>query len=568
MADERHAAVTTDNDLREQAAQHTMAANPLVGVRGQDVLDSVLALLGQMMSTPGVTAHQYLSFLGELGRIATGSSALAPDVKDKRFADPAWRESAAYRALVQCYLAWGGALNRFVDEANMEERDAERARFIVSLIVDALSPTNSLPGNPAALKRVLDTGGASLVCGIDNFVGDLVRNGGLPTQVDTRKFAVGRNLATTPGSVVYRNPVMELIQYRPTGNEAHRRPLLIAPPQINKFYVFDLVPEKSIVQFALNGGLNTFAISWKNPTAAESHFGLDTYVGAMEEAVDAMRDITGSADVNIWGACSGGITMSAFLANLAARGEAKVNSATVAVCVLDMAMAQSTTAGIFVTPESIVAAKTASQVAGVVEGQELARMFAWMRPNDLIWNYWVNNYLMGNAPPAFDILYWNNDTTRLPARLHADFLDLIGANPYVNAGRLDVRGAPLDMRRVNLDSYVIAGVSDHITSWQGCYKTARLYGDRSTFVLSNSGHIQSLLNPPGNPKTFFLAGAACETTAEGWLEGAAKHTGSWWPHWLEWIKSRSGEMTSASAVPGNEAYPSLGQAPGRYVMEE
>ena len=273
--------------------------------------------------------------------------------------------------------------------------------------------------------------------GLENFVGDLVRNGGLPAQVDTRQFAVGRNLATTPGAVVYRDSVMELIQYRPVGDEVHRRPLLIAPPQINKFYVFDLVPEKSIVQLALKGHLQTFAISWKNPTAAESHFGLDTYVAAMEQAVDVMRDITGSADVNIWGSCSGGITMSAFLANLAARGEPKVHSATVAVCVLDMAVAQNTTAGMFVTPESIIAAKSASQLAGVVEGQELARMFAWMRPNDLIWNYWVNNYLLGNAPPAFDVLYWNNDTTRLPARLHADFLDLIGANPYVNAGRLD-----------------------------------------------------------------------------------------------------------------------------------
>ena len=223
----------------------------------------------------------------------------------------------------RCYLAWGDALNRFVDEAKMDKRDAERARFVVSLFVDAMSPTNSLAGNPAALKKLVDTGGASLVHGLENFVGDLARNGGLPAQVDTRKFAVGKNLATTPGSVVYRNPVMELIQYRSDGTEVHERPLLIAPPQINKFYVFDLAPEKSIIQLALNGGLQTFAISWKNPTPAESHFGLDTYVGALEEAVDVMRDITGSADVNIWGSCSGGITMSAFLANLAARGEAQ-----------------------------------------------------------------------------------------------------------------------------------------------------------------------------------------------------------------------------------------------------
>ena len=394
------------------------------------------------------------------------------------------------------------------------------------------------------------------------------RHGGLPAQVDTRRFAVGENLATTPGSVVYRTPVMELIQYRPLRDAVHKRPLLIAPPQINKFYVFDLVPDKSIVQFAIKGGLTTFAISWKNPTAAQGHFGLDTYVGALEEAVDVMRDITGSHDVNVWGSCSGGITMSAFLAHLAARGEPKVHSATLAVCVLDMAVAQNTTAGMFVTAESITAAKHASQLAGVVEGRELARMFAWMRPNDLIWNYWVNNYLLGNTPPAFDVLYWNNDTTRLPAKLHADFLDLISANPYVNPGRLKVCGAPLDMRQVNLDSYVVAGMTDHITPWHGCYNTAKLYGDQSIFVLANSGHIQSLLNPPGNPKAFFWAGAPRAPNAEAWHAQATKHAGSWWPHWLEWIKVRSGEMKAATAVPGNEANLPLGEAPGQYVMEK
>jgi polyhydroxyalkanoate synthase subunit PhaC len=559
--------VAAASDIPEQAAQHTLAANPLVGVRGQDILDSARVLLAAMGRNPGEVARQYLSLLDELGRIAAGRSGLAPDARDKRFADPAWKESAAYRALAQCYLAWGAALNRFVDEAKMEKREAERARFIVSLFVDAMSPTNSLGGNPAALKKLVETGGASLARGLENFVGDLVRNRGLPAQVDTRKFAVGENLATTPGAVVYRNPVMELIQYGPMETEVHKRPLLIAPPQINKFYVFDLAPEKSIVRFALRGGLQTFAISWKNPTAAESHFGLDTYVGALEEAVDAMRDITGSEDVNIWGSCSGGITMSAFLAHLAARGERKVRSATVAVCVLDMAVARSTSAGMFLSPEAVVAAKAASQLAGVVEGRELARMFAWMRPNDLIWNYWVNNYLLGNAPPAFDVLYWNNDTTRLPARLHADFLDLIDSDPFVNAGRLRVRGTPIDMSLVDMDSYVVAGVTDHITPWQGCHNSAKLYGERSTFVLSNSGHIQSLLNPPGNPKAFFRADAAGGGSAEAWLETAAKHEGSWWPHWLDWIKARSGDMVGAPAAPGSTGHKPLGAAPGQYVME-
>jgi len=561
------APVAAEGDIREQAAQHTLVANPLVGVRGEDILDSARLLFGQVLSNPMAAAKQYLTFLAELGRIATGASELTPDTKDRRFADPAWKESAAYRALAQGYLAWGNALNNFLDQTKLDKRDAERARFVVSLLVEAMAPTNSLAGNPAALKKLVDTGGASLLHGLENFFGDLVGNGGLPAQVDTRTFAVGKNLATTPGAVVYRSPVMELIQYGPMREEVHKRPLLIVPPQINKFYVFDLAPEKSIIRYCLEGNLQAFAISWKNPIPAERRFGLDTYVEAMEEAVDVMRDITGSEDVNIWGSCSGGITTSAFLAHLAARGERKIHSATVAVCLLDMAATQTTTAGLFVTPESIIAAKSASQLAGVVEGQELARMFAWMRPKDLIWNYWVNNYLLGNAPPAFDVLYWNNDTTRLPARLHADFLDLIDANPFVNAGRLDVRGTPLDMRRVDLDSYVVAGLTDHITPWQGCYNTAKLYGERSTFVLANSGHIQSLLNPPGNPKTCFWTGAASAAGAQMWFEEAAKHSGSWWPHWLDWIKARSGDLTPAPAALGSERRPPLEPAPGRYVME-
>jgi polyhydroxyalkanoate synthase len=567
MANEVPAAVVLDNDLREQAAQNTLAANPLVGVRLEDILDSARLLFGQMLSGPGVATREYLRFVTELGRIATGSSDLAPDAKDKRFADPAWKDSAIYRALAQCYLAWGGALNHFVDEAKMNKRDAERARFVVSLWIDAMAPTNSILGNPVALRKFVETRGTSFIRGLENLTRDLARNGGLPAQVDNTKFAVGKNLATTPGSVVYRGPVLELIQYRPMSNEVYTRPLLIIPPQINKYYVFDLAPEKSIVQFALKGGLQTFAVSWKNPTANESHFGLDTYVSALEEAVDVIRDITGSDDVNVWGACSGGITMSAFLANLAARSEAKVYSATVAVCLLDMAATQDTAAGIFVTPTSVVAAKQASQLAGVLEGQELARMFAWMRPNDLIWNYWVNNYLLGNAPPAFDILYWNNDTTRLPARLHADFLDLIGTNPFLNAGQLEIRGKPLDMGKLNVDSYVVAGMTDHITPWQGCYGTAKLYGERSTFVLANSGHIQSLINPPGNPKAVFWTGPAQAGAADEWLKRANKEAGSWWPHWLSWIQARSGEKKPATAKLGTTEILPLGEAPGQYVME-
>ena len=546
----------------------TLAANPLVGVRRRDVVEAARKLIGQMARNPAVAGRQYLTFLRELGRIATGRSGIVPDERDRRFADAAWRESGPYRLLAQSYVAWGNALNAFVDRAKMEKRDAERARFVVSLFVDAMAPTNTLAGNPAALKRALDTGGTSLLHGLENFVRDLARNGGLPAQVDRRKFTVGRNLATTEGSVVFRNAVLELIQYRPLAAQVHKRPLLIVPPQINKYYAFDLSPEKSIVRFALAAGLQVFVASWKNPTPAERDFGLDTYVAALDEAVDAMREIARSPDVNIWGACSGGITTSAFLGYLAARRQRKVRSATITVCLLDMATAEGTPAGAFATPKAIADAKRASRAKGVLEGRDLARLFAWMRSNDLVWNYWVNNYLMGNAPPAYDVLYWSSDTTRLPARLHGDFLDLIESNPFVHPGRLKIRGKALDMRKADVDAYVVAGSTDHITPWHGCYNTARLFGSRSRFVLCNSGHIQSLINPPGNPKANFRVRPARETSAGKWLEKAAPQEGSWWPDWLAWIRKRSGALVASPAALGSLDYRPLCDAPGQYVMEK
>jgi polyhydroxyalkanoate synthase len=268
----------SENGVREQALEYTLAANPLIGIRDKEIWDSAGKLFEQVAINPTLAAKHYMCYIGELGRIVSGDCALAPDAKDKRFADPAWKDSASYRSLAQSYLAFSSTLNGFVDEAEMDKLDAERSRFIISLYVDAMAPTNLLAGNPAAVKKFVDTGGASLVRGFQNFSGDLARNGGLPAQVDKQQFAVGQNLAMTPGAVVYRSPVMELIQYAPMTREVYARPLLIAPPQINKFYVFDLVPEKSIIQYALKGGLQTFAISWKNPTAAESHFGLETYV--------------------------------------------------------------------------------------------------------------------------------------------------------------------------------------------------------------------------------------------------------------------------------------------------
>jgi polyhydroxyalkanoate synthase len=512
-----------------------------------------------------MVSAQYGKFLGEFARIAAGRSTLAAEAGDRRFADAAWTDSAGFRRLLQSYLALGKTLNHCVDEAQMDQLNTERARFVVSLFVDAIAPTNLIATNPAALKKLVDTKGVSVIRGVANFVEDLTSGRGLPRQVDARPFTLGKNIATTPGTVVYRNEVLELIQYVPTTAQVHRRPLLIVPPQINKYYVFDLAPAKSIVQWALGSNVQTFVASWRNPTREHAEWGLDAYVTALEEAVDAMREITGSDEVNVWGACSGGITLSAFLGYLAARGERKVAAATLAVCVLDTAAVRDTTAGLFVTPATIAAAKAASRKRGVVEGTDLAKMFAWMRPNDLIWNYVVNNYLMGNEPPAYDILFWNNDTTRLPARLHGDFLELFESNPFLKPGKLRVRGRKIDIGRVGIETTSSAA---HRPSPPGrASGTARLGGAHNTFVLSNSGHIQSLVNPPGNARAWFMAGPARAATPKAWLDRQQKSEGSWWPHWREWIRARSGPLQAAPAALGSARHAPIVAAPGTYVLE-
>ncbi len=553
--------------LIERAARHTLAANPLIGVRRREVLGAATALLGRLARQPDVVTANYAKLLVEYGRIATGRSKVAADQGDRRFADPAWEKNALFRRVLQSYVALGNTIDRCVDDARLDPKATERARFAMSLVVDALSPTNFLASNPAALHRLVDTRGASALRGVANLVEDAASGRGLPRQVDARPYTVGRNLANTPGAVVYRNELLELIQYRPTTAEVHARPLLIVPPQINKFYVFDLQPGKSLVRFALDGGVQTFAVSWRNPTREHADWGFDAYTAALEQAIDAMREITGARDVNVLGACSGGIALSALLGYLAAGRDRKVHSATISVCVLDTATVEDTTTGLFVTPATIAAAKAASRKRGVVEGNDLARMFAWMRPNDLVWNYVVNNYLLGNEPPAHEILYWNNDSTRLPAQLHADFLDLFRSNAFARPGALRVRGRRIDIGAAGMETYVVVGLTDHITPWHGVYRTARLFGGaRSTFVLSNGGHIQSLVNPPATARSWFMAGPARAHTADGWLKRQQKSEGSWWPHWRTWIKARSGSLQRAEGEVGTASYPALAAAPGTYVL--
>lgn len=551
-----------NEDLKRQASENTLGLNPVIGIRGKDLLTSARMVLSQALKQPFHSAKHVAHFGLELKNVMLGQSALKPEDGDRRFADPAWSQNPLYRRYLQTYLAWRKELHDWIEHSSLSEQDASRGHFVINLMTEAMAPSNSM-ANPAAVKRFFETGGKSLLDGLSHLAKDMVHNGGMPSQVNMEAFEVGKNLATTEGAVVFRNDVLELIQYKPITESVHERPLLVVPPQINKFYVFDLSPEKSLARFLLRSQVQTFVVSWRNPTKAQREWGLSTYIEALKEAIDVICAITGSKDVNMLGACSGGLTTASLLGHYAALGQQKVNALTLLVSVLDTQL--DTQVALFADEKTLEAAKRRSYQAGVLEGSDMAKVFAWMRPNDLIWNYWVNNYLLGNEPPVFDILYWNNDTTRLPAALHGDLIDFFKHNPLSRAGALEVCGTPVDLAKVNIDSFSVAGINDHITPWDAVYRSTLLLGGNRRFILSNSGHIQSILNPPGNPKANYYENAKLTSDPRAWYHDATHQQGSWWPQWLEWMQARSGAQRETLMALGNQNHPAMEAAPGTYV---
>ena len=539
-----------------------LGANPFVGLtRGQ--VAAALARLAQRVAVePGVAAATAADAVAELLRVAVGRSDIAPMKGDRRFADAAW-QSPVFRRIMQAYLVENRAAHRVIDEVELDAKSRTRAHFAMSLVTEAIAPTNSLLTNPNAMAKAAQTRGQSVVAGARNLVHDLRHNGGMPSQVDTRPFEVGRNLAVTPGHVVYRSDVFELIQYDETTSPVHTRPLVVVPPQINKYYITDLAPGRSLVESTVAAGVPYFTMSWRNPTPEHRDWNLDTYAAAVLEAIQVACDIAGSEDVNAVGLCAGGVTLAALLGHLAVTGDSDlVHSATFLVAGLDTSTETMVTA--LASRQAVEAARTRSLRAGVLSGDDMAKVFAWLRPNDLVWNYWVNNYLLGQNPPAFDILYWNNDTTRLPAGLHSDFLDLYLTNGLVE-GTLEVLGTPVDLGKVMCDTFVVAGYTDHIIPWDGAYRTTQLLGGESQFVLSTGGHIQAILNPKDNPKASYLLADELPPTATEWQERATQVAGSWWTRWQEWLTARSGPARARRKRTGNASHPPLDPAPGRYV---
>jgi polyhydroxyalkanoate synthase len=557
-----------DGEEVAPAVGSILGPNLFVGFDLGDLAASLTDFFNGLLHARSKTLERLPKLGIELFNILIGRSEIEPDPSDKRFSDTAWKENPFYRALMQGYLAWRETMFDLVNEQAANGSDWKmpaQKRFAISLLTEALSPTNILFTNPAALKRAFDTGGLSLLKGLRNFVDDLLHNGGMPSQVDKRPFKVGENIGASPGAVVYRNELCELLQYRPSTPAVYQRPLLLVPPQINKYYIMDLAPKRSLTEYAVARGIQFFTISWRNPGPEFRDRGLADYITAIKEAIAVVRSITGSPDINLLGVCAGGITSSVMLAHLSATHEQLVNAATLLVTMLDSSEPSMT--GMFATEEMARSACLRSRQRGVLDAASMARLFAWLRPNDLVWHYWVNNYLMGKEPAAFDILFWNADSTNLPAKLHADFLDILVRNPLVRANQLQVLGTPINLRNVKCDMYILAGLTDHICAWQACYRASQLFGGQVEFVLNSSGHVQSLVCPPDNAKARYFTNPQKIERAEAWLSSATQHQGSWWEHWTEWLGRRSGEKRPAPEHLGNAQYRPLQPAPGSYVFE-
>jgi polyhydroxyalkanoate synthase len=518
---------------------------------------------------PMAVARNAAGFVVEAAKIAAGTSDVSPGPKDRRFTDEWFSEKPAWRRLAQTQVALEQSVADLIEDLDLDEKSRLRSELVANILTSTVAPTNNLLGNPAALKEAQRTRGRSLVDGARHALHDARNNGGMPSMVDTRPYVPGETIAATPGSVIFRNPVLELIQYAPTTPKVHARPIMIIPPQINRYYVLDLAPQRSLVEHLVSEGYQVFMISWRNPGPEHRDWSLDTYLAATLEAMDATLDVTGSRTLNMLGVCAGGITMAALLGHLAAIGDKRVHSASFLVTIIDWSTPS--TVGTMISGPVLSAARRSSRRTGILDGDSLARLFAWLRPNDLVWNYWVNNYLLGKNPPPFDVLAWNVDSTNLPAELHSDFMDIAAENSMTEPGKVVALDTPIDLADITYDTFVVGAVTDHITPWEACYETVNLLGGKSEFVLSSQGHIQALVNPSGNPKGEYRTNAAAADadeplSSEEWLAGADAHQGSWWDHWAAWLRPRSGRKVAAPGELGSDEYPPIVDAPGTYVL--
>jgi polyhydroxyalkanoate synthase subunit PhaC len=507
-----------------------------------------------------------LSALGEAGRATAartmGRAVDGPVDTDSRFADPAWTDNPGFFALHQLYGLGARYLADVLAHARLDEPTRKKAGFALSFALDSLAPTNVLLTNPAALKRAFETGGLSLLRGMRNFVNDMVHNGGRPRQVDTSPFVLGENLACTPGKVVFRNDIMELIQYEPQTEQVHKVPILCSPPWINKYYIMDLAPGKSLVEWAVQHGHTVFMISYRNPDASMRDTTMEDYlISGPRTAMDVVADITGEQQVNIVGLCLGGALTAMMVAYLAAIGEQRVNSITLLNTLLDYR--EPGPLGVFTDLATVERLEAKMQRQGYLSASEMRGTFDALRANDLIFNYVVNNWLQGEQPPAFDILTWNADSTNMPADMHSWYLRSCYINNELAEDKMEVAGEQLSLKLVDCDAYIVAAQNDHIAPWRSSYRSTQLLGGDVRFVLSSRGHIAGIVNPP-SPKARIWRSSNTPPDPDTWWDQADESGDSWWEDWSVWIAERGGDMVQPPSM-GSKGHPPVDDAPGQYV---
>ena len=513
--------------------------------------------------------RQHLELWMNLARAEDGTLPPAPvavpDKTDRRFHAPEWQQLPYFDYVKQAYLINSRWLTELVETAELPREAKNKLRFFTRQMIDAAAPANFASTNPEVIKLAAATNGDSLARGLEHLRADIEK--GRISMTDEAAFEIGRNIAVTPGTVVYENELMQLIQYQPATATVHARPLVMVPPCINKFYILDLQPANSFVRYAVEQGHTVFMVSWRNVPAAMGHLTWDQYLeDGVIKAMNVARDVCAVAQVNVLGFCVGGTLVGAALAVLEAQGNQAAASATLLTTMLDFS--DSGELAVFIDEAYVKQREQDFAHGGVLRGKELALTFSSLRANDLIWNYVVNNYLKGGTPDAFDLLYWNSDSTNLPGAMFVYYV----RNTYLEnnlrvAGKLSNCGVPVDLSSVAMPAYILATREDHIVPWKTAYQSTQLLGGDIKFVLAASGHIAGVVNPAAKNRRNYWTAEALPPDADAWFAGAKSCAGSWWPDWINWLAGHAGGQMPAPAAPGNENYPPIEAAPGRYVRE-
>ena len=558
-------------DIRGETAQgigearEGIALTAALALDRRAMLESLQVVIDRATQQPRAVLDTAGKLMSDLVSITFGSSNIEPAPKDARFKDDAWRDNPIFRRMGQAYLAWGRSVDEWLAQSNFDDLEHERARFMLDIMKDLAAPMNTLIGNPEALKKMFETRGESVMKGLRNYIDDVRNNHGYPAVADRSAFKVGTDVCASAGQVVFCNELLEVIQYAPKTPDVHAVPLVYVFSQVNRFYLGDLTPDRSLFQKLLDAGIQVFAVSWRNPTQKQRDWGLDTYTEGVIQAVSVAREITNQSKVNLIGVCAGGLTTAVAAGVLAARGDDWLETLTLFINILDNRPLDSDF-GLFVSERSVNAQKTRVRTVGLFDEKNVFEMFAWLRPEENVMSFFRSNYLLGEDPPAHPLLFWSMDYTRLPAGLYADILDLSLANKLAK-GELRALGNRINLKNVTCPVYLMAGSTDHITPWKGAYRSTQLFGGPREFVLTNQNHTQTISARGDNKHLKYWMADTLPPSADDWLAAAKEHKGDWRDHWFAWLGKRSGSRVAAPAVLGSNRYPALYPAPGRYVVE-